>query len=215
MTNKTPSIFRATSATRNNNNQLNNIFWNHYHEKTKLLKTKTVDCFPAITTAFSYKTPTTSIIISLYKQHKHNNNNTMKRTMLKTKKLFGGHSASIDEPKKPPPTTKGRWGHSISISTASTPTSTPTTTAQPKSLSPPSARRKSSTIRLDEKRREISRSKYLIFFQNFWVLNFWLKCVDRCWLPLPNSFFPSLNWNSHLSFLFSFLYHTISLKVGP
>jgi hypothetical protein len=30
-------------------------------------------------------------------------------------------------------------------------------------LSPPSARRKSSTIRLDEKRREISRSKYLIF----------------------------------------------------
>jgi hypothetical protein len=82
-------------------------------------------------------------------------------------------------------------------------------------LSPPSARRKSSTIRLDEKRREISRSKYLIFFQKFWVLNFWLKCVDRCWLPLPNSFFPSLNWNSHLSFLFSFLYHTISLKVGP
>ncbi len=67
MTNKNPSIFRATSTTttRNNNNQLNNIFWNHHHEKTKLLKTKTVDFCPAIITAFSYKTPTTSTVIIL------------------------------------------------------------------------------------------------------------------------------------------------------
>ncbi len=41
----------------------------------------------------------------------------MKRTIWKPKKLFGasGHAASVDEDKKP--RSKGRWGHSASITT--------------------------------------------------------------------------------------------------
>ena len=58
----------------------------------------------------------------------------MKRTIWKPKKLFGGsgHAASVDEDKKP--RSKGRWGHSASISTTSS-TSPPPGKTSLKSLS--------------------------------------------------------------------------------